>query len=113
MVTYFLVLYSKGFARQTCQADQVVLVACFLQMLYHDMQKVPCTVQSLETHENQNLTYSSSLRDFAVLISLVRGSILASVRLFCQRLNGRGYEHGYSPIAKACHCATYIQQNCK
>ena len=22
------------------------------------------------------------------------------------------YEHGYSPIAKACHCAKYIQQNC-
>ena len=67
-------------------------MACFLQMLYmyHNMQKVPYTVQSLQTHENWNMAYCSFLRDFDVLISLVRGLILASVRLFPSRLNGRG-----------------------
>ena len=98
---------------------QVRLIRLFSRHVYFkcctctiSMQKVPCTVQSLQTHE-ENMAYCSSLRDFDVLISSVRGSTLASVRLFQLRLNGRGCEHGYRSIAKACHCATYIQQTCK
>ena len=48
----------------------------------HVLQKVPCTFQPLGTHGNQNMAYSSAVRDFAALMSVVRGSMLASVRLF-------------------------------
>ena len=91
---------------------QVRLIRLFSRHVYFkcctctiSMQKVPCTVQSLQTHE-KNMAHHSVLRDFDVLISLVRGSTLASVRLFLLRLNKRGCEHGYRPIAKTCHCAT-------
>ena len=76
----------------------------------HALQKRPCTVQLLGTHENQNLTYSSSLRDFAVLISLVRGWMLASVSIFLSRLNGRN-EHDYRPTAKASHSGMYTKRH--
>ena len=39
-----------------------------------------------------NMTYISLLSDFAVVISSVRGFILASVRLFLQMLNVREYK---------------------
>ena len=48
-----------------------------------------CTFLLLGTHENKNMTYSSVSRDAADLISLVRGRMLPSVRLFHLRLNGK------------------------
>ena len=39
-----------------------------------------------------NMTYNSLLSDFAVVISSIRGFILASVRLFLQMLNVKEYE---------------------
>ena len=38
------------------------------------------------------MTYNSLLSDFAVVISSIRGFILASVRLFLQMLNVKEYE---------------------
>ena len=57
----------------------------------HVLQKVPCTFQPLGTHGNQNMAYRSFVRDFNVFISVVRGSMLASVSLFQERLNERKY----------------------
>ena len=58
------------------------------------------------------MAYHSCLRDFAVLISWVSGSTLAPVKLFPLRLNGRGYEHGYSPIALRYKYTTKLQIKC-
>ena len=59
------------------------------------------------------MAYHSSVRDFAVLISVVRGSMLALVRLFDQSLKRTGYEHDYRPIAKIYHCASIYNMHVK
>ena len=64
-----------------------------------------CTFLLLGTHENKNMTYSSVSRDAADLISLVRGRMLPSVRLFHLRLNGK-----YMNIIQS-HC--YIEYTTK
>lgn len=58
------------------------------------------------------MAYISLLRDFAVVISSVRGFILASVRLFLQMLNGREYKNQshFKPsiLLIHIHCATIL-----
>ena len=64
------------------------------------LEKVTCTVQQLGTHENQSMAYHRYVRDFAVLNILVRGSMLASVRLLFWRLNERKHQHDYNQLLK-------------
>ena len=75
------------------------------------LQKVTCTVQQLGTHENQSMAYRRYVRDFAVLSSVVRGSMLASVRLLLLRLNERKHQHDYNQLLKHIN-VLYVQQNC-
>jgi len=46
------------------------------------------------------MAYHRVVRDFAVLNSLVRGSMLASVRLLLLRLNERKHQHDYNQFLK-------------
>ena len=78
---------------------------------YHEshqaLEKVTCTVQQLVTHENQSTAYHRYMRDFAVLINLVRGSMLASVRLLLSRLNERKHQHHYNQLLKHINVVIY------
>ena len=68
-----------------------------------------CVVQSLGTDHNENMTYYSSLRDFAVFISTHNVWMLLSEIWLKLRLNERGYEHHseYRPIAEVYQCTIH------
>ena len=68
--------------------EAATFLSTAVQCIYFNLQMH----SALSSHENQKMTYTTVLRDFAVLISLVRGSMLASVSLFAPRLIER-HEH--------------------
>ena len=72
-------------------------------------QNMHAAVQSLGTDHNENMTYDSILRYFAVLISTFNIWMLLSEILLLVRLNGREYEHHsqYRHIAEVYQCTIY------